>query len=327
MNFTWQDQPLTVVSIYAPSLAADTQTFFTQSLLPVFPQAGNLLMGGDYNCLACDLDVTLNASGRRRTGYANGLQLVEETLGLNNAWRAQHPSIRAITHTCVSDTSGAKLDRWLVSTVILHYVQSSQILEGLPGDHLGVGIRIRALNVSPKEPKPWSFPLQLLDDSLNQEELIYLVAQTIMDRPVTTTLSHGQRWDDLKRDITDHCSDFSRSSSRQKTAIEAKLRHLASPARHSFTVDPSGPLKLAVWQHYHKALQNHLHEKAQDAAIRAGVLWQQHGEQRTFYFHHLARQRQLCSTIASVVDTQGNTHYAGAHSRWRGPSSRFLIGV
>ena len=37
-----------------------------------------------FKCVSGDLEVTLNALGRRRTGYLGDLQLVEEALGLTN---------------------------------------------------------------------------------------------------------------------------------------------------------------------------------------------------------------------------------------------------
>ena len=54
-------------------------------------------MSGDFNCVSGDSGVTLNALGRRKTGYLGVLQLVEETYGLTDVWRHLHPGMRAIT--------------------------------------------------------------------------------------------------------------------------------------------------------------------------------------------------------------------------------------
>ena len=115
VDFTWQQQRLTVVAVYAPSTGLDRQGFFRDLLLPVIPHHGHVLVGGDFNCVGSDLDVTPNAVGRRRTGYVQGLQLVEDTLSLMDAWREQHHGMRQITYTCAADPSGARLDRLLVS--------------------------------------------------------------------------------------------------------------------------------------------------------------------------------------------------------------------
>ena len=202
--------------------------FFRDLLLPVIPHHGHVLMGGDLNCVGTDLDVTPNAAGRRRTGYVQGLQLVEDTFGLTDAWREQHPGVRQITHTCAADSSGARLDRWLVSTDILHHVRHTDIMMGLPGDHLGVVITIHSPTGQSRGPAPWSFPMQLLDDPAYVAELTDLVQQILQQHPVCQTYSHGQRWDALKRDIRDHCTEYSRLDRLRQTAETAVLRRRAA---------------------------------------------------------------------------------------------------
>lgn len=184
-DFTWLEQPLTVLGVYAPSQASDRRSFFTDSLLPLLPQHSRILMGGDFNCVCSDLDVTTNAQGRRRTGYLGGLQLVEETYGLLDAWREQHPGQRDVTHVCASDASGARLDRWLVASDILLLTRRVDILEGLPGDHLGVSIRLTSPTDTEAGPIPWAFPSQLLDDSTYESELQDLVQHIYIYEGVT----------------------------------------------------------------------------------------------------------------------------------------------
>ena len=307
VDFSWQQQPLTIVAVYAPSTATDRQGFFRDLLLPVIPHHGHVLMGGDLNCVGTDLDVTPNAAGRRRTGYVQGLQLVEDTFGLTDAWREQHPGVRQITHTCAADSSGARLDRWLVSTDILHHVRHTDIIMGLPGDHLGVVITIHSPTGQSRGPAPWSFPMQLLDDPAYVAELTDLVQQTLQQHPVCQTYSHGQRWDALKRDIRDHCTEYSRLDRLRQTAETAVLRRRAAETRRAFTEAPTTESHLSLWQQAHRDLQQHLHDRAQAAAVRAGVLWQDYGEQSTFYFYHLGRQRQLATTFTQVRASSGET--------------------
>ena len=71
-----------MISVYAPCLSGERQTFYLDSLSPLIPEDRQVMLGGDFNCVASDLDVTPNARGRRRTGYAGGLQAVEETFEL-----------------------------------------------------------------------------------------------------------------------------------------------------------------------------------------------------------------------------------------------------
>ena len=307
VDFQWQQKPLTVVGVYAPSIPAERVQFFTQQLLHFLPQQGGILTGGDFNCVSSDFDVTPNAAGSRRTGYLSGLQLVEETFGLRDAWREQHPGIRDITHTCASDHSGGRLDRWLLSLDLIQSVHSTDIHSGLPGDHLGVVVRIQADSVLSGGPTPWVFPLELVDDLQYTAELGDLVRRTLQDRPVGPELTHGQRWDDLKRDIRDHATEFTRLSRLRQSAHDRFLRSRASQARTAFIADPTATSSLMLWQQANHALQTHIHDRAQAAAVRAGVLWQHYGEQSTHYFYHLSRQRQQATVMSEVADPWGQT--------------------
>ena len=131
ISFKWMVQPLIIVNVYGPSLASERTDFLKT-------RHGGALVAADFNCDSGDLNVTPNASCRRRTGYLGDLQLLEETFGLVHVWRDQHPGERAIIHVCASDQSEPRLDRWLLSLDVLHVAQQSDIWEGLPGDHLGV---------------------------------------------------------------------------------------------------------------------------------------------------------------------------------------------
>ena len=148
VDFQWMEQPFSIVHVYAPSFASERADFFGTQLLTTMPQHGGALVAGDFNCVSGDLDVTPNALGRRRKGYLGGLQLVEKTY----VSRDQHPGERAITHLCASDRSGARLDRSRLSLDVLHVAQQSQIWQGLPGDHLGVTLRLQAPSDSCRGP-------------------------------------------------------------------------------------------------------------------------------------------------------------------------------
>ena len=86
------------------------------------------------------------------------------------------------------------------------------------------------------------------------------------------------------------------------------LRRRATEAHKAFTAAPTANSHLLRWQQAHRELQQHLHDRAQAAAARAGILWQDYGEQSTFYFYHLGRQRQLATAFTQVMDSEGHTY-------------------
>ena len=46
VGFQWTEQPLTIVTVYAPSLASERTDFFETQLLPAMPQHGGALVEG-----------------------------------------------------------------------------------------------------------------------------------------------------------------------------------------------------------------------------------------------------------------------------------------
>ena len=119
VDFTFTGTPFTAVSVYAPSTAAGRAAYFTHSLLPSLPHDRQLLLGGDFNCIASQLDLLdpHGIPGGRLTGYHDGLRHVEAERQLFDVWRERNPVRRSFTHTATTGTS-ARLDRWLISQTL-----------------------------------------------------------------------------------------------------------------------------------------------------------------------------------------------------------------
>ena len=291
-----------VVSVYAPSTSEHRQPFFAQQLLPYIPQGRHLIVAGDFNCVADDLDVTPNAHGTRRTGYTGGLATVMHTFGLNDAWREQHPAASAVTHVCASSRTGARLDRFLVSTDVLLHTTHTDILEGLPGDHLGVSLRIVAPQGIQQGPRPWIFPPELIDDDIYSKELSDLIRHFLLDHPLTISFDHRARWDALKAEIRDHCSEFLRRSALRLNAMHRSLTERARTARVAFVLHPQDPTRYNILQEAQRDLSTYVSQRAQQASSRAGTLWQLYGEQSTYYFYHQAQQKRAQTSWSTVSD-------------------------
>ncbi len=57
---------VTMASVYAPVERQEQAPFFQQSLLPAMPVGTPLLLGGDWNCVAEDLDLVGAQPGTRQ---------------------------------------------------------------------------------------------------------------------------------------------------------------------------------------------------------------------------------------------------------------------
>ncbi len=64
---------VTIASVYAPVERQERVPFFQQSLLSAMPAGTPLLLGGDWNCVAEDLDLIGGQPGTRQHGFQSGL--------------------------------------------------------------------------------------------------------------------------------------------------------------------------------------------------------------------------------------------------------------
>ena len=295
VDFTFCGQPYTVASVYAPAAAAERQQYYTQELLPSLPAARCLLVGGDFNCIAGQQDMAAGQPGQRTQGYWTGLRLVETEHQLYDVWRDLNPSSRAFTHIATTGQSAARLDRWLVSETLRARVSREpraigQVL-GYPGDHLGVSLSLTAPASTLYGSAAWRLPLHLLDDQPFCDRVTAAVPEYLAAHPLGEGVTQGSRWVELKRHVKDMAMQRSWALAAERRASQRALESDSRAALAAFTQRPA-PDTLLAWQDAHHLLQGLNVEAAKGAALQAGIVWQFYGEQSTFWFHHLARERQ-----------------------------------
>lgn len=305
VDFSWGHLQFSVFSVYAPCTSIHRPSFFIHQLLPHIPQGRHLIIGGDFNCVGSDLDVTPNAFGTRRGGYTGGLDTIQYTFGLSDLWREQHPSDRMVTHICPSSMTGARLDRFLVSTDVLLHCTSSSFVEGLPGDHLGASMRIISPQGVAQGPKPWTFPIQLTDDATFVAHLHALVQTYVTDHPISATMSHRIRWDGLKAEIRDYCTEYQRLAALKRSALHQYHVRRAQMAREGFIQSPTDSSRFEALQHAQRELDAFVVKRAQESVAKSGALWQLFGEQSTFYFYHTMQRRKTKTSWTSVTTVEG----------------------
>ena len=74
----------------------------------------------------------------------------------------------------------------------------------------------------------------------------------------------------------------------------------ANLARTAYLADPTSQPALDQLRHTAADLQQHRQQQAATDALRAGVLLHEYGDQSTYYFHHLHRQRQQATIMSSL---------------------------
>ncbi|CAL8468448.1 g7988 [Coccomyxa elongata] len=303
VDFTFSGLPYTAVCVYAPSVATDRPHYYTQELLPSLPPDRHLLVGGDFNCIAGQQDMLDPASppGQRTLGYWTGMRHVETDHSLYDVWRDLNSDRRTFTHIATSGQSAACLDRWLLSEQLRARVSKEPHaighVIGYPGDHLGVNLSLTA-PASTLYAKKRNCALKNLSSTACSRELS--VPAYLGAHPLGPDLTRGRRWEDLKRQVKDIALQRSWALAAQQRASLKVLEADSRAAMAAYSRSPSAETTLLAWQDAHQLLQALNAEAAKGAALHAGVVWQFHGEQSTFWFHHLARDRQSRTELKAL---------------------------
>ena len=164
-----------------------------------------LLVGGDFNCVAGQLDVLGPDSSvlGRTTGYYDGLRIAETDRQLFDIWRGRYSDRQTFTHA--GSQSSARQDRWLVSGQLRRWISTvPDALDqtaGYPGDHQGVPLSLTAPGGKYFGRAAWRMPLHLLDDEGFCTEIADVITAYLQDHPTSELLSRGQRWVHLKRHL------------------------------------------------------------------------------------------------------------------------------
>ncbi|KAL3162558.1 hypothetical protein ABBQ32_010210 [Trebouxia sp. C0010 RCD-2024] len=99
-----------------------------------------------------------------------------------------------------------------------------------------------------------------------------------------------------------YCSTFHADRTKQLRALRVR----AGLARAAYLADPTSQPALDQLRHTAADLQQHRQQQAATQALRAGVLLHEYGDQSTYYFHHLHRQRQQATVIANLQQQPGS---------------------
>ena len=287
----------TIVSVYAPVDRQERTPFFRQQLQPALPTGVPLVVGGDWNCVAGDQDLVGGQPGTRQHGFHDGLLPLQHALGLHDAFRLLHPTTAEFTFTATSGFSSARLDRWLVNDSLLTSVSAATVTDSRPGDHYGVSLSISPVAAAPRGPGVWSMPPFILSHPALQTLMAAEVQAFIAAHPLSTELSRADRCDQLKVHMQDVATNYCHVFNNQRTTQLRALRKQAAGARQAYLADPSNQHALDALRQTAATLQQHRQQQAAKDALRAGVLLHEYGDQSTYYFHHLHRQRQEATVI------------------------------
>jgi len=148
-------RPASLVCVYAPADPLQRPSFYAEVLpecLPA-PEARLVLLGGDLNCITSELDYCQPGAPRaaQRVAEPGAARLRQLMAGagaaprLVDSWRRLHPHQVDVTHRSAASSTGARLDRWLLSPELDGWVLDAAVqpLRPVATDHLPAVVVLR----------------------------------------------------------------------------------------------------------------------------------------------------------------------------------------
>jgi len=174
-------------------------------------------------------------------------------------------------------------------------------------------VSLSPANAAPRGPGLWSMPPAVISHPTFKALMTAQTQAFLHNHPLSTTLSRAERWDQLKVHIQDVARGYYFTFHAQRTGQLRSLRVRASQARAAYVAAPDSQHALDALRHTAAALRQHRQQQAATDALRAGVLLHEYGDQSTYYFHHLHRQRQQ-ATIITQLQQQSSSPVADLYT-------------
>lgn len=304
VSFSFAGMQVSLVNCYAPVEYQRRPSFFEQDLRAVLPPDRHVLLVGDFNFVHDAVDTFGEGVTQRRFAGCAEFETVQVQWGMVDVWRRLHPGDRSFTHVASNGagTTAARLDRWYASSVLAGWVSEARILEGLPGDHLGVEITLQPPVSVPTGPGRFRLPLPYLNDvgfcaAVGEHSALFLQQHPLEPGVLTAR----DRWVLLKGSLSVLCREWVMAHRRRVGAARRALLS-ALQARHREYCEEPSPARHAAYVQARQALRDHDGHRADERVGQGEVLWHCFGERPTRWFHLLGRDVQPSLSLLGVLD-------------------------
>ena len=288
--------PINLINVYAPNTISARKIFF-EGLHDHFLSRGNLIVGGDFNCVGSSVDKfrsdDIHATDKK------SLSSLQSDFSLIDVWRKCHPRVVSFTWSNASNTQASRLDRFLVSRSLS--VASCNISPCAFSDHDFVDFDLPLDNAPRRRSEVWKFNSSLLSDPDFKQLIINEIEARKLD--VNNFSSLGDWWDDLKVRIRTLSIDFSVRKHKKSNAERSSLTKQLIRAKNALH---SGDLSAApAVKNLESALSTLISKEAEGVKIRSRAQWLEEGEKPTRFFFQLEQKRAEKNLFESLVDEAG----------------------
>lgn len=152
---------LNLVNIYAPNNVSDRKVFF-EHLHDYFISQGDLILGGDFNCVDNALDKF--HSNEVPSSDKNCFCSLRSDFSLVDVWRKPNPRGVSFTLSNSNHTQASRLDRFLFSKSLLQWICSNKVSPCVFSDHNFINLEINLDGSSNRTSSISKFNCSLLSD-------------------------------------------------------------------------------------------------------------------------------------------------------------------
>ena len=223
-TFVQQQTSFRVFSVYAPNGVRERGGFFRSVCDRADPAVPSFLCG-DFNAV---FDEAVDRRGAATPLAASSLDLRDlfDQFGVEDIWRAMHPSVPGLTWHRPDGSHAARLDYIGVPDSWVPFVSSVMTVPCPFSDHCGLMVRVTAPCPLPRRPGRWKMNISLLTDGDFLAAVECLWAE--WRRKKASYRSVLRWWDEGKQSLKGLCIRFGVARSRERAQARTLLSKLAS---------------------------------------------------------------------------------------------------
>lgn len=289
----FNDFRINVVNIYAPAVLTERKAFF-ESLHQYFLPAGEVILGGDFNCYESQLDkfggnVTV---GEYLTDFRKAFNLVD-------VWRRNNPKLQVMTWFNSDLSIGSRLDKFFLSRNLVKFVENADITPCCLSDHDFINLNCVLRAQAPQGPGLWKFNISLLED----ENFRLFMTERISDLISCKSCyaDPAAWWDFLKRSLKREIIFFAREKSTRLHRERVFLTNQLIVLKRRLT-DAGDLSVIPRITSIESQLSAIVSVSLEGAKFRSRVLWLEQGEKPSRYFFKLEKERNEKNHVNSILD-------------------------
>ena len=282
---------------------SDRKLFFNR-LHTFFLSPGDLILGGDFNCIDSELDrlhIKSDFGADKRC-----LSALKSDFCLVDVFRKQNPKAISFTWSNKDFSQASRLDRFYISSSLLQSVRGNKCFPCSLSDHDFVDLFISPVNVSLHGSGVWKFNCSLLSDTDFINTMTVLITSEKEKIPLFDSLEGW--WDNLKIQIRRTCIDFSSRKRRQLLSERNSLTKRLLRAKSAVFAGDRG--QISNVNTLESALEAVINNECEGAKVRSRARWIEEGEKPTRFFFRLERKRAEKNIFESLFNESGEEKFS-----------------